>query len=257
METIRLTCPKCSRHLFFAAKEVGRLGRCSGCGHGLRIPNPAAEVQPTVAPVVSEPEIVEIVACPSCGKENYADDILCAYCGQRLQTARRLPDKSSAVPKREFHVRSSFLPLGAVLELRYAGFWRRFLAAFIDGIVLFAIGFIVGLAIVSIGGPSQASAYLNRDGQGVESLAWAVVAWLYFALLESSSMQGTLGKRAIGIAVTDMQGKRIGFGRATGRHFAKIISALMLGIGYLLAGFTEKKQALHDMLASCLVVKRN
>ena len=73
--------------------------------------------------------------------------------------------------------------------------------------------------------------------------------------MESSAKQATVGKMALGIIVTDLDGRRIGFGRATGRYFAKILSALTLGIGFLMAGFTERKQALHDMVASCLVVK--
>jgi len=74
--------------------------------------------------------------------------------------------------------------------------------------------------------------------------------------MESSELQATLGKMALGICVTDKYGNRISFGRATGRHFAKIISSLTLGIGYLAAAFTEKKQALHDIIAGCLVLKR-
>ncbi len=80
--------------------------------------------------------------------------------------------------------------------------------------------------------------------------------WLYFALQESSEHQATLGKRALNIYVTDLQGRRISFGQATGRHFGKIISGFILGIGYMMAGFTEKKQGLHDIMASTLVKRR-
>lgn len=62
---------------------------------------------------------------------------------------------------------------------------------------------------------------------------------------------------ALGLIVTDMQGRRVTFARASGRFFAKIITNLIpLWIGYIMAGFTEKKQALHDMIASCLVLKK-
>jgi uncharacterized RDD family membrane protein YckC len=81
-----------------------------------------------------------------------------------------------------------------------------------------------------------------------------VALWLYYALMESSSKQATLGKLALGIVVTDLNGNRISFGRATGRYFGKIVSGMIFAIGYIMAGFTEKKQALHDMIASCLVV---
>lgn len=80
--------------------------------------------------------------------------------------------------------------------------------------------------------------------------------WLYFALMESSGQQGTIGKMALGIKVTDMNGNRIGFGRATGRYFGKIISSLTLTIGYIMAGFTQQKQALHDIIAGCLVINK-
>jgi uncharacterized RDD family membrane protein YckC len=82
-----------------------------------------------------------------------------------------------------------------------------------------------------------------------------VVSWLYSALMERSSKQATLGKMALGIRVTDLDGNRIGFGKATGRYFAKILSALILGIGFLMVAFTQRKQGLHDMLAGTLVMR--
>jgi uncharacterized RDD family membrane protein YckC len=85
---------------------------------------------------------------------------------------------------------------------------------------------------------------------------WLVMPWLYFALMESSSKEGTLGKMAVGLHVTDLEGRRITFGRATGRFFSKMLSGIILGIGYIMAGFTEKKQGLHDMVAGTLVLSR-
>jgi uncharacterized RDD family membrane protein YckC len=87
-------------------------------------------------------------------------------------------------------------------------------------------------------------------------LAVMIVGWLYYALMESSVNQATLGKMALGIKVTDLDGNRISFGRATGRYFGKIVSGMILYIGFIMAGFTEKKQALHDIMASCLVVNK-
>jgi uncharacterized RDD family membrane protein YckC len=85
-----------------------------------------------------------------------------------------------------------------------------------------------------------------------------VVTWLYHAWMESSEWQATVGKRVLGLVVTDAAGQRISFGRATARHFSKIITNMVpLAIGYIMAGFTEKKQALHDMIAGCLVLRRN
>jgi uncharacterized RDD family membrane protein YckC len=84
-----------------------------------------------------------------------------------------------------------------------------------------------------------------------------VLGWLYYASMESSAYQGTLGKMALGLIVTDMQGRRISFGRASGRFFAKLLTGLIpFFVGYIMAGFTEKKQALHDIIASCLVLRK-
>jgi uncharacterized RDD family membrane protein YckC len=129
----------------------------------------------------------------------------------------------------------------------YAGFWRRFLAWILDGLLLSLVTLPFTLQL----GGSIAEAS-RRSASSTISL---VVGWLYFALMESSAKQATVGKMALGIIVTDLDGRRIGFGRATGRYFAKILSVLTLGIGFLMAGFTERKQALHDMVAGCLVIK--
>jgi uncharacterized RDD family membrane protein YckC len=84
-----------------------------------------------------------------------------------------------------------------------------------------------------------------------------LIQWLYHAYLESGEKQATWGKQVMGLYVTDLTGNRITFGRASGRFFAKIVSGMIpLGIGYIMAGFTERKQALHDMIASCLVLRR-
>jgi uncharacterized RDD family membrane protein YckC len=130
----------------------------------------------------------------------------------------------------------------------YAGFWRRFAAWFLDGLLLSVVTLPFTL---QFGGDTAAEA-ARASAAGTIS---TVVGWLYYALMESSAKQATVGKMALGIIVTDLEGRRVGFGRATGRYFAKILSALILGIGFLMAGFTERKQALHDMVASTLVVR--
>ncbi len=140
------------------------------------------------------------------------------------------------------------------LPARYAGFWRRVIALVIDSLVCavpaYAIGYVFGMGMYQQGITSKSD--LETMGNVLGIIIW----WLYFATMESSPPQGTLGKLAIGIKVTDSHGGRITFGRATGRHFAKILSALILCIGFLMAAFTERKQALHDSLADCLVVCR-
>jgi uncharacterized RDD family membrane protein YckC len=90
---------------------------------------------------------------------------------------------------------------------------------------------------------------------GTLALVNLVVNWLYFALMESSSWQATLGKRAVGVKVINEQGSRVSFITATIRYIGKIVSGAILLIGYIMAAFTAKKQALHDMIATTYVVK--
>ncbi len=130
---------------------------------------------------------------------------------------------------------------------QYASFGKRFLAAFLDGIIISIINILVTFVLRAI---------LGRSGVNVANLLGIVVAWLYYAIQETSPKQATLGKQALGIVVTDLQGKRIDFVKATIRYFSKIISSIILLIGYIMAAFTEKKQALHDMIAGTLVLKK-
>jgi len=139
--------------------------------------------------------------------------------------------------------------------MRYAGFWKRFCATLVDGIIVNIIaslsGFILGFILGMLIGSSESSQALAKILGGILGIA---ISWLYFASMESSSEQATLGKQALGIKVTNLEGKPISFEQATGRHFAKILSTLILLVGYIMAAFTKKKQALHDILASTLVV---
>lgn len=124
----------------------------------------------------------------------------------------------------------------------YAGFWIRFVAAFIDGILCL----VINMPIVFLFGPDS----------GISNLLSGVAGLLYYTLFVSSEWQATPGKRALGLAITDLKGQRISFWRALGRYFAQIPSALLLGIGYIMVAFTEKKQGLHDKIAGTLVIKQ-
>lgn len=124
--------------------------------------------------------------------------------------------------------------------LQFAGFWQRFGAAFLDGLVL-----AIPNIFLTIYAPEE----------WWSNISSIIIYWLYDALQESGSMQATLGKRALGIKVTDENGERISFGRATGRHFGKFVSALILMIGYLMMIWDDKNQTLHDKMAGTLVVE--
>jgi uncharacterized RDD family membrane protein YckC len=125
----------------------------------------------------------------------------------------------------------------------YAGFWQRVLAVIIDGIILNIAGFILNYLI----GTTDEYSITGTSG---------LFSWIYYALMESSDMQATLGKLAVGLKVCDEDGRRISFMKATGRYFAKILSALILFIGFIMVAFDEKKQGLHDKLARTLVIMR-
>jgi uncharacterized RDD family membrane protein YckC len=140
----------------------------------------------------------------------------------------------------------------------YAGFWRRFVALVIDSIILtlgaFVLGLVFGFTVAASLGPASSS-LMRIDLVG--RLLGITMYWLYFTLFESSSMRATPGKMVLGIVVVDSRGHRISFARANGRYWSKLVSAFTFGIGYLAAGFTRKKQALHDLMADTFVVKKS
>jgi uncharacterized RDD family membrane protein YckC len=158
--------------------------------------------------------------CPNCGRENDDRAVYCQSCGATLQAK---PAPSSAIPKAGV----------------YAGFWVRFVAFIIDAIIV-----------------AVASGLVSAATLGAGMIVSLFLPWLYEAFMLSSEWQATVGKRAMSIVVTGLDGSRISFARATGRHFAKYISAFILCIGFIMAAFTEKKQALHDMIAETVVVYR-
>lgn len=140
---------------------------------------------------------------------------------------------------------------------KYASFGLRVLAYIIDSILLalvfVPVGLLLGVAAALLG--SEGAEELSALASAVINLLSIIVAWVYSAVLESSTWQATIGKRLLGIKVTDMSGNRISFGKATGRHFGKFLSSIICAIGFIMAAFTEKKQALHDILANTLVLE--
>ena len=137
--------------------------------------------------------------------------------------------------------------------VQYAGFWIRFVAFFID---YFLSYFLMVVVAFSIGIMMGLSGYDASSIEFIGFIVGMITPWLYWSIMESSSKQATLGKMVLGIIVTDYQGNRISFGQATARYWAKILSALILCIGFFMAGFTAKKQGLHDIMAESLVVKK-
>ncbi len=185
--------------------------------------------------------------CPKCG--TLASDIAerCPSCGLHFHEEASIANTPGFTD----------IPTAVTSNIvEYAGFWRRFGAFAVDSFILSVIieGFSVFLWRVF--SPETDIDSLSPGLVSLIGLFQFLLTWLYYAFMESSRWQGTLGKQVSSIIVTDNSGRRISFGRATGRYFAKTLSILILFIGYLMIAFTGKKQGLHDMMAGCLVVKK-
>jgi len=159
--------------------------------------------------------------------------------------------------------------------MEYGGFWVRVLAYFIDTIILLVLLGVLYFILSSVGiidlaavselvdesayqagaGPGDAALMEANRQMGILYLGMFLMAWLYDALMTSSWIQATPGKAVFGLRVTDADGGKIGFGRATGRFFGKFISGMIFNIGYLMVAFTARKQGLHDIIAGTQVVR--
>ncbi len=134
------------------------------------------------------------------------------------------------------------------MNFHYAGFGKRLIALLIDSLILTGIGFICYLFL---------SSFLNGiTFHLIARLLGIIIGWSYFAFLESSSLQATIGKKLLGLIVTDEYNKSLNWEQATGRHFSKILSGMIIGIGYLMPLWNERNQALHDKIAGTLVLEK-
>ncbi len=186
-----------------------------------------------------------MMKCPHCGATVKEFDTFCYACGAALDSAEselRKPvseaEKVSPAPKP---------PQYDSMDFSFAGFWKRFAAWIIDFILLSIFSIPLSLILAFVPYPW---------GSFISLPISILISLLYYGLQESSVHQATIGKRALGIIVTDDYGNRISFGRAAARDLSKIISGLTLCIGFLIIGFTEKKQGLHDMIVGCLVINK-
>lgn len=207
--------------------------------------------------------------CNKCGAANAASAQFCSGCGASMGPAAAPFNPPAAVNAPAPTPPAAYPAAGAYpvaqVGARYGGFWIRVVAFIIDFIivrvVLFPFKAMFGLGGLAAGGFGMNGFHRGMSlpylifGGGILAVLTIAASWLYEALMESSSYQATLGKMIFGMKVTDLYGNRISFARATGRHFAKILSGMILCIGFIMVGFTERKQGLHDLIAGTLVTR--
>lgn len=247
---------------------------CTGCGsqlaEGMRFCQKCGRPIPAEASIASEipvaPETPSTFATPA------ATEASSAY------TPPAAPAPQLVTPPPPTYAPAPAPP--PVAGPRYAGFWLRVVANLIDSAIMgIPLAFIFGICFFAFGGLALLSSLQpdpnfnpnNPDPAAVFArlaplfgvyavviLAAIILGWLYYAGMESSTRQATLGKSVLSLRVTDSKGSRLTFGHASGRYFAKIITSMVpLGVGWMLAGFTAKKQALHDMIAGTLVYRND
>jgi uncharacterized RDD family membrane protein YckC len=192
--------------------------------------------------------------CSRCGTWVPAEEEACARCG--MERGAETPSAPAREARMHEARTAAPAPVAAAAGLRYAGFWRRFAASFVDGLILF---FPNAILRTLAGLPGPFSLHPLQDDQLGRALTMTatltLIYWWYCARLESSHWQGTLGQQLLGLRVTDLAGRRISFARATGRYFAQWLSLLLCGLGYLFNLWTSRRQTLHDLVAGCVFVR--
>ncbi len=203
---------------------------------------------------------IAILICEKCGAEIPDGASYCARCEHPVSVAQIGPVYVPATAQPPETIPPLPPQTVTLVRLPYAGFWLRAAAFVADRIILFVI-----LGPIFSAYPDRFIVIPNPTGTSLSELphpTWLayglmfVVFWAYYALFHSSEWQATPGKRVFRLYVTDMEGRRITFWRASIRYFCTILSEIAFWVGYFIAGFTEKKQALHDLLANTLVLRR-
>ena len=203
---------------------------------------------------------IAILTCEKCGTEIQEGASFCPKCEFPLSVAQIGPVYVPETARPPETIPPAPQYVGRIVRVGYAGFWIRAVAFFFDFLILvliFAIFITIDTpAFVASPFPTEFSLKQVPQFTGLGILVLYLLMWVYFAAFEASAWQATPGKRILKIYVTDLNGHRLTIARAALRNIARMISGILL-VGYILAGFTEKKQALHDIIASCLVMRRS
>jgi len=192
--------------------------------------------------------------CSNCGNPILPDGEFCLFCGDVLSDAAH---QTRSAPQA---TRPAEENMAAKPPIEYAGFWLRVWAAAIDialeALVALIITIIVDFAMKLISRRLGLSPITAHYVTGIVFIfVLTIGAWLYAAFSESSRWSATIGKRMIGLQVLTAAGGKLSFGQATVRHFMKFLSLFTATVGFMMAGWTRRCQALHDMPSDCIVVR--
>jgi len=200
-------------------------------------------------------ETVVDQVCASCGNPRHAYDRCCLFCGDVLyeptaevvvsSKANNSPDKSGTT---------------SPAATEYAGFWRRVWAGTIDLVLeaaaALAVTYVIDKVLDRVGGMLGYERSISKFASGMAFiLVLAIGSWLHAAFAESSPRRATVGKRIMGLQVVTGMGEQLSFGQATVRHFMKFLSLFSAGVGFMMAGWTKRRQALHDIPLDCIVIR--
>ncbi len=224
---IKTSCSKCGKNYTVPNEYLGKKVSCKACGHVFRV---QARVAEEPVPMLTDDMIMESSPAPPLPPQ------------QSWQT-----HQTAGFPPQNRFKDARHPVQSAQSERQYAGFWIRVWAYLIDSVVLL---FPISLLDFLITNTAN-----NEEAELTAAFAGLLIWVVYTAVCHSSEWQATVGKKVLGLIVIDENGHRISFGRATGRFFAEFINAIILGIGWMMIGWTSKKQGLHDMMAGTYVVK--
>jgi uncharacterized RDD family membrane protein YckC len=213
-----------------------------------------AAAKPVPIPAAAVPLSAETRYCSECGRPFPASEMVsigaatvCAQCKPLFM--QRVREGGQAIGTR-----------------RYAGFWIRVVALIIDTIILSVVGAIITLPIRLVLGFSAVTVAQSQDPQAVLAMLPALLGFVGISVLVNfilgvsyeayflSKKGGTIGKLALGLQVIRLDGSRLSAGQAAGRYFARILSAIILYIGFIMAGLDPEKRALHDRICNTLVI---
>jgi uncharacterized RDD family membrane protein YckC len=194
--------------------------------------------------------------CTSCGSARQAYGRYCLFCGDVLTEPR-----VKVVVSAQSATSSQSQENPPSPSVEYGGFWRRTWAGTIDMALEAAVAFVVTWFVIDpvLNRVGRTLGYERWMSQMAAGFAYILVlsigAWLYAAFSESSPRRATIGKRILGLQVVTADGGKVSFGQATVRHFMKFLSLFTAGVGFMMAGWTKRHQALHDIPCDCIVIR--